>query len=315
MNLLLTGANGFLGSRIAAALKSKSDVKLTAAVRRSSKIPATNILIVPDLDACTDWSAALINQVVVIHAAARTHIMKDEAADPLTEYRRVNVDGTLNLARQAAAAGVNRFIFISSIKVNGEQTTLGRPFTTNDIPTPEDAYGISKWEAEQELQKLANETTMELVIIRPPLVYGPGVKGNFGNLIKLIQDGLPLPLGCVKNNRSLVGIDNLVDLIITCIYHPAAANQVFLAGDGKDLSTTELLCCIAKAMGKPSRLIPVPQSILMFCARLLGKSGVANRLLGSLQVDISKAQNFLDWEPPYTIYEGLRRCFESQDKR
>ena len=310
MKLLLTGVTGFLGSRLATALHSKPDVNLTAAVRRHIEIPAAHIVEVQDLDGCTDWSAALINQQVVIHAAARAHIMKDEVVDPLAEYRRVNVDGTLNLARQAASAGVKRFIFISSIKVNGEQTPLGQPFTADDSPSPEDAYGISKWEAEQGLQQLASENGMEVVILRPPLVYGPGVKGNFASMIKLVAKGLPLPLGAIHNQRSLVAVDNLVDLIITCIYHPAAANQVFLAGDGQDLSTTELLRGVARAMGKPARLIPVPSSLLMLGATFLGKKAVAQRLLGSLQVDISKARNLLGWEPPVSVEEGLKRCFK-----
>jgi nucleoside-diphosphate-sugar epimerase len=235
--------------------------------------------------------------------------MKDEAAEPLAEYRRVNVDGTLNLARQAAAAGVQRFVFISSIKVNGEQTPLGQPFTADDTPAPEDAYGISKWEAEQGLQQLASETGVEVVIIRPPLVYGPKVRGNFASMISLAEKGLPLPLGAINNQRSLVALDNLVNLIITCIDHPAAANQVFLAGDGKDLSTTELLQGVAKAIGKPSRLISVPASLLMLGATLLGKKAVAQRVLGSLQVDISKARDLLEWEPPISVEEGLKRCF------
>ncbi len=309
MNLLLTGATGFLGSRLATDLQSKPGVNLTAAVRRRIEMPAAHIVEVQGLDANTDWSTALTNQQVVIHAAARAHIMKDEVADPLAEYRRVNVDGTLNLARQAAAEGVKRFIFISSIKVNGEQTPLGQPFTADDTPAPEDAYGISKREAEQGLHQLAADTGMEVVIIRPPLVYGPGVKGNFASMIKLVAKGLPLPLGAIHNQRSLVAVGNLVDLIITCIDHPAAANQVFLAGDGQDLSTTELLRGVAQAMGKPSRLIPVPASILMFAATLLGKKAVAQRLLGSLQVDISKARNLLGWEPPISVEEGLSRCF------
>ena len=241
-------------------------------MRRHIKFLADNILEIQDLDADTDWSTALANQQVVIHTAARAHIMKDEVADPLAEYRRVNVDGTLNLARQAAGAGVKRFIFISSIKVNGEQTPLGQPFTADDTPAPEDAYGISKFEAEQGLLQLAAETGMEIVIVRPPLVYGQGVKGNFANMIKMMEKGLPLPLGAINNQRSLVAVDNLVDLIITCIDHPAATNQVFLAGDGDDISTTDLLRGVAKAIGKPSHLIPVPSSVLMFAATFLGKN-------------------------------------------
>lgn len=310
MNILLTGANGFLGSRLATALQSKPDVSLTAAMRRRIEIPTAHIVEVQGLDTNTNWSTALINQQVVIHAAARAHIMKDEVADPFAEYRRVNVDGTLNLARQAAVAGVKRFIFISSIKVNGEQTPLDQPFTADDTPAPEDAYGISKWEAEQGLQQLASETGMEVVIIRPPLVYGPGVKGNFASMTKLVAKGLPLPLGAIHNQRSLVAVDNLVDLIITCIDHPAAANQLFLAGDGQDLSTTELLRGVSLAMGKPARLIPVPSSLLMLGATLLGKKAVAQRLLGSLQVDIAKAREVLGWEPPVSVKEGLKRCFK-----
>ena len=314
MNILLTGATGFLGSRLAKALNSEPGMILTAVVRRHVEIPAAKIIEVQGIDANTDWSTSLVNKKVVIHTAARAHVMKDEKADPLAEYRRVNVDGTLKLARQAAAAGVQRFIFISSIKVNGEQTLLGQPFTAEDVPAPEDAYGVSKWEAEQGLNLLASETGMELVIIRPPLVYGPRVKGNFLSMINLVAKGLPLPFGAIRNQRSLVALDNLVDLIITCIDHPAAANQVFLAGDGQDLSTTELLRSVARAMDKPTRLIPVPSSLLMLGATLIAKKAMAQRLLGSLQVDISKARDLLGWEPPITVEEGLMRCFESQDK-
>jgi nucleoside-diphosphate-sugar epimerase len=260
----------------------------------------------------TDWSAALHGQTTVIHTAARAHVMNDKSEDPVQEFRQVNVDGTLKLARQAADAGIQRFVFVSSIKANGEQTALGQPFTPEDQPAPEDPYGLSKLEAEQGLRELASETGMEVVIIRPPLVYGPGVKGNFASMIKLVEKGLPLPLGAIRNKRSLVVLDNLVDLIITCIDHPAAANQVFLAGDGEDLSTTELLQGVAKAMGKPSRLVPVPAGLLMFGATMLGKKAMAQRLLGSLQVDISKARNLLGWQPPMSVEEGLKRCFPDQ---
>jgi nucleoside-diphosphate-sugar epimerase len=290
-------------------LQAKPDVNLTAAVRRRVDQIDANMVEVQGLDAITDWSAALIDQQVVIHAAARAHIMEDEVADALTEYRRVNVDGTLNLARQAAAAGVKRFIFISSIKVNGERTPLGKPFFAEDTPSPEGAYSISKWEAEQGLQHLATETEMEVVIIRPPLVYGPGAKGNFAKIIKLIAKGLPLPLGAVLNRRSLVGVDNLAHLIMTCIDHPSAANQVFLAGDGQDLSTTELLRGVARAMGKPCRLLPITAYVLRFGAKIFGKEDVATRLLANLQVDITKARDLLGWEPPISLEEGLRRCF------
>lgn len=311
MNILVTGATGFLGRHLCASLKTNPEVHLTPVVRKAHMADFETVAVISSIDSETVWEKVLDGQDVVIHTAARAHIMKDEVADPLAEYRRVNVDGTLNLARQAAAACVKRFIFISSIKVNGEETPFGQLFTADDAIAPEDAYGISKWEAEQGLQQLAAETGMEVVIIRSPLVYGPGAKGNFASMVKLVKKGLPLPLGAIQNKRSLVAVDNLVDLIVTCIDHSAAANQVFLAGDGYDLSTTELLRGVANAMNRPSRLIPVPQSMLMFGARLLGKSDLAQRLLGSLQVDISKARNLLGWEPPITVQEGLRRCFES----
>ncbi|TXR35465.1 SDR family oxidoreductase [Ectopseudomonas mendocina] len=308
--IILTGASGFIGSKLFFELKRGISFQVAGLCRRLPQdANDTGLYPVGDLQQA-DLSALLPGVDVLIHTAARAHIMKDEVADPLEEYRHVNVEGTLNLARQAAAAGVRRFIFISTIKVNGESTVNGQAYSAYDTPAPEDAYGLSKLEAEQGLMQLAAETKMEVVIIRPPLVYGPGVKGNFASMIKLVEKGLPLPLGGIHNKRSLVGIDNLVDLIIRCIDHPAAANQVFLAGDGEDLSTTELLRGVGKAMGKPARLIPVPAGLLQFGATLLGKKAMAQRLLGSLQVDISKTCELLDWKPPYTVEEGLRRCFK-----
>jgi nucleoside-diphosphate-sugar epimerase len=314
VNILITGATGFVGKCLIRQVGRQVGYTLTCAVRRSRSVESGREILVNDLTADTDWSSALDGQQqVVIHTAARAHIMKDEAPDPLAEYRRVNVEGTLNLACQAAKAGVSRFVYISSIKVNGDETFLGQPFTADDMPAPEDPYGISKLEAEKGLHKIASETGMDVVIIRPPLVYGAGVKGNFASMVKLVGKGLPLPLGAIHNKRSLVALDNLLDLIITCIDHPAAANQVFLAGDGQDVSTTELLRGVGRAMGKPARLIPVPAGMLMFGASLLGKKAVVQRLLGSLQVDISKARNLLGWEPPLSVEEGLRRCFDSEN--
>lgn len=314
MKILLTGATGFLGNRLKIALSLRSDLDVTAVVRRPVENSGSNTVMVPTIDASVDWSSVLTNQQIIIHTAARSHIMKEQAADPIAEYRRINVEGTLKLAHQAVDAGVKRFIFISSIKVNGEQTSLGQSFTANDVPAPIDAYGMSKWEAEQGLQQLASETELEVVVIRPPLIYGPNVKGNFASIIKLVSRGLPLPLGAIHNQRSFVAVDNLIDLIVRCIDHPNAANQVFLASDGQDLSTTELLCGVARSMGNPVSLIPIPASLLMLGGTLLGKRSVAQRLLGSLQVDASKAQKVLGWKPPISVEEGLRRCFEHRTK-
>jgi nucleoside-diphosphate-sugar epimerase len=263
---------------------------------------------VGDLEADTDWSVALIGVSSIVHAAARVHVMKDRFTDPLAEFRRVNVAGTLDLAQQAAAAGVKRFVFISSIKVNGEQTQKGQPFTERDRATPVDAYGISKYEAEVGLRCIAKETGMEVVIIRPVLVYGPGVKGNFLSMLRWLHKGIPLPFGAITNSRSLVSLDNLIDLIITCLHHPAAANQTFLVSDGEDISTTQLLQYTASAMGLSSRLMPMPALMIQVAAKLLGKSDVTERLCGNLQVDISKARQLLGWVPPISLREGLRRA-------
>jgi len=312
VNIIVTGATGFVGSRLVDRIGRQGVYGLTCAVRRAGSSSYGHEILVEGLNSDTDWSAALKDQEVVVHAAARAHVMKEEAADPLAEYRKVNVDGTLNLARQAVDAGVKRFVYISSIKVNGEETIEGVPFNADDLPAPQDPYGISKMEAEECLKRLAAESGLEVVIVRPPLVYGPGVKGNFASMMKLIEKGLPLPLGAVGNKRSLVALDNLIDLIITCIDHPAAANQIFLAGDGEDLSTTQLLRGVARAMGKRPCLVPVPPGLLLVGASLLGKKAIAQRLLGSLQVDISKARDLLGWQPPLSVEEGLAKAVGSQ---
>ena len=315
MRVLLTGASGFVGRAVQTRLSRDGVYDLRAAYRTMPT--GTNgheVVRAPDLGPVSDWGELLTGVSVIIHCAAREHIMSDPSADPLNEFRTVNVEGTLNLARQAAKAGVKRFIFLSSIKVNGEQTISGKPFTPQYACGPEDVYGTSKLEAEQALKSVCSEAGMDVVIVRPPLVYGPGVKGNFASLIRLVEKGIPLPLGAIHNKRSLVGLDNLVDLIITCIDHPSAANQVFLAADGEDLSTSELLRRVAAAMGKPSRLIPVPAGLLQLGATLLGKKAVGQRLLGSLQVDISSTRDCLGWEPPFSVDEGLRRCFVSHPK-
>jgi UDP-glucose 4-epimerase len=260
------------------------------------------------MNAETDWGLGLQGCYSVIHCAARVHVMKDKVADPLNAYREVNVGGTLNLARQAAAAGVGRFICLSSIKVNGEATHYGCPFTPNDLAAPQDPYGISKHEAEVGLREIARTTGMQVVIIRPTLAYGKGAKGNFKSLMSLVARGLPLPLGSINNFRSFVGIDNLVDFIVTCLEHPAAANETFLVSDGEDLSTPDLIRRMARAMNRPARLLSVPVWALKAGASLLGKGDAVQRLCGNLQVDISKARSLLGWVPPVSVDEGLRRA-------
>jgi nucleoside-diphosphate-sugar epimerase len=311
MKVLLTGANGFVGRAVLQAMKSRG-LQARAVYRSIASVNgASDSVIVPSLDGPVDWSQALQGIDVIIHAAARAHVMREETLDPLAEYRRVNVQGTMNLARQAAAIGVRRFVFISSIKVNGEETLPGRPFTADDTPAPEDAYGVSKAEAEFELRLLAEITGMQVTIIRPPLIYGPGVKGNFSSLIRWVRWRVPLPLGgVIQNRRSLVGLNNLVDLILVCVDHQKAANQTFLVSDGEDLSTTELLRKIGKALGKPTRLLWIPTGVLAFMARLLGRKIISQRLLGSLQVDIHKSCDMLDWKPSVTVDEGLLRAVE-----
>lgn len=308
--ILVTGASGFVGSQLLKRLSELPEVAVRGTIRKDLMGEHSGLISVGEINGDTDWSEALQEQSVIIHTAGRAHVMEEAAVDPLVEFRLVNVAGTLNLARQAALAGIRRFVFISSVKVNGERTSLGACFRADDAPAPEDPYGISKKEAEEGLQKIAKETGMDVVIIRPPLVYGEGVKGNFASMARLLAKGLPLPLGAIHNKRSLVALDNLVDLIITCTDHPAAANQVFLAGDGEDLSTSELLHRVGTAMGRPARLVPVPAGILQFGATVVGKKAMAQRLLGSLQVDISKARDLLGWVPPLSVDEGLRRCFK-----
>lgn len=310
MRLIVTGAHGFVGQSLCAELFRRGYV--VRAASRSVMLEADGFeqTFVEPIDGETEWSAALSDVDVAIHLAARVHVMKDVAADPLAAFQTVNVAGTLNLARQAAAAGVKRFVFISSIKVNGEATQPGQPFTADDAPAPQDPYGVSKMEAEQGLRQIAAETGMEVVIIRPPLVYGPGVKANFAALMRAVQRGWPLPLGAVHNQRSLVALDNLVDFIVTCISHPQAVNQTFLVSDGHDLSTTELVRGMARAAGVSARLLPVPVWALQAGATLLGKGDAVQRLCGNLQVDISKARELLGWVPPVSVEEGLKRVAE-----
>ena len=310
MRVLITGASGFVGEAVVRQLLLESNTRVRGALRRESALLSDGAeqAIVADLSSTTEWSRAVADVDVVVHTAARVHVMRETASDPLTEFRRVNVEGTLNLARQAAAAGTRRFIFLSSIKVNGEQTLPGRPYTADDPPAPRDSYGQSKQEAEAGLQRLSEETGIELVIIRPVLVYGPGVKGNFKSMMRLLETGVPLPLGAIHNRRSLVALDNLVDLITACLRHPRAASQTFLVSDGEDLSTTDLLRRMSDAMRVPARLFPVPVSLMTSSARLVGKANIAQRLFGSLQVDISKTRTLLDWSPPHGVDASLRKA-------
>jgi UDP-glucose 4-epimerase len=266
--------------------------------------------VVGPIDSATDWTEALAGVQVVVHLAARVHVMNDRSTDPLAEFRRTNVAGTFNLARQAVAAGVRRLVFISSVKVNGEATEAGHVFRETDVPDPKDAYGQSKFEAEQGLRHIANETSLELVIIRPPLVYGPGVKANFAALLRAVQRGWPLPLGAVHNLRSLVAIDNLTDFIRICMTHPDACNQTFLISDGQDLSTSDLIKAIAVAAHVRARLVPVPVWLLRIVASLAGRQQAVQRLCGSLQIDSSKARLLLGWTPVLTVQAGLNKAFE-----
>ncbi|MDO9135190.1 SDR family oxidoreductase [Hydrogenophaga sp.] len=302
MKVLITGSKGFVGTAVADAL-ARSGQHVVRAVRQATP----GAVSVGNIDAFTSWWEALAGCDLVIHLAARVHQMHDDAVDPLTEFRRVNTDGTIRLAEQAQASGVKRFIFLSSVKVNGEESDFA--YRHADLPAPKDPYGQSKFEAEQSLRRMSVDTAMDVVVVRPPLVYGPGVKANFASLMRAVQRGIPLPLASVTDNRrSFVALDNLVDLLITCVDHPAAANQTFLVSDGEDLSTADLLHRLGEAMGKPARLFPVPPSILQFGANLLGKGDMAQRLLGNLQVDISHTRNTLNWTPPISVDEGLRRA-------
>lgn len=310
IKVFVTGGEGFVAVHLLTRLCSDGKCQPLASSRGEHDSGGVNFFSSGDIGASTNWGPALKGVEVVIHCAARVHVMNDEASSPLAEFRRVNVEGTLNLAQQAAVAGVKRFIFLSSIKVNGEGTAPGMPYCADGAATPLDAYGISKHEAEQGLLALAAESGMEVVIIRPVLVYGPGVKANFLSMMRWLYKGIPLPVGAIHNNRSLVALDNLVDLIVTCIDHPAAANQVFLVSDGEDLSTTDLLRRAGTALGKPARLLPVPSWMLELGANLLGRQALARRLCGSLQVDISKTRELLDWSPPVSVDDALRKTAE-----
>lgn len=306
MKVLVTGASGFVGRVVCSALARAGD-EAVAAVRNDAAYDAiadvSSLAPVGEIGPATDWLRALQGCEAVVHLAARAHVMRDEAADPLAFYRAINTAGTLNLARQAAAAGVRRFIFVSSIKVLGEERHA--PYTEADAPAPRDAYARSKWEAEQGLWQIARETGLEVVVLRPPLIYGPGVKANFLRLMRWVQRGLPLPFGRVANRRSLLYVGNCADVIVRCLHHPNAAGQTFLVCDGEAVSTRVLIEAIARAMGRPARLLPLPPRLLRRLARALGKQAEAGRLLGSLALDCGKLRQALDWQPPFSFEQGI----------
>ncbi|MGI0116910.1 UDP-glucose 4-epimerase family protein [Zooshikella sp. RANM57] len=308
-SVLVTGASGFLGKNICSNLEASS-CYVRSVFRHENSIPNdvsfADSIIVGEIDSQTNWRNVLRGIEVIIHTAARVHIMNDNNPDPYQEYYEINVEGTLNLAQQAVQAGIKRFIFISSIKVNGEETIYKSHFTPEDNPHPSDPYSVSKYEAEKELLKISQKTGIDVVIIRAPLIYGPGVKGNFLKLMNILYKKTPLPLGLIKDNaRSLVALDNLVDLIKVCLDHPKAANEIFLVSDDLDMSTTELLSKMSKALGVNLYLLPIPDKVLRVFASLLGKSDIYHRLCGSLRVDISKTKELLGWKPPYTVDEVL----------
>jgi nucleoside-diphosphate-sugar epimerase len=309
LQVLVTGATGLVGEAVVFRLLLAKRYTPVAAVRATTRLSGLCRIVPFDLELPTDMPE-LRGIDVIVHCAARVHVMNEKGADGLAAFRKINVEGTVRLARRAAECGVKRFIFISSIKVNGEGTPRNKTFKATDLPAPVDAYGISKREAEDALRQVCEETGMELVVIRPPLVYGPGVKANFLSMVRWLDRGIPLPLGAIDNRRSLVAIGNLTDLVLTCIDHPAAAGEIFLVSDGEDLSTTQLLRRTALALGKSARLLPVPAGLLQAAASMVGKSGVAERLCGNLQVDIQRTCELLGWRPPINTEKALRQTVE-----
>jgi nucleoside-diphosphate-sugar epimerase len=309
LQVLVTGATGLVGEAVVFRLLLDKRYTPVAAVRATTRLSGLCRIVPFDLELPTGMPE-LRGIDVIVHCAARVHVMNEKGADGLAAFRKINVEGTVRLARRAAECGVKRFIFISSIKVNGEGTPRNKTFKATDLPAPVDAYGISKREAEDAIRQVCEETGMELVVIRPPLVYGPGVKANFLSMVRWLDRGIPLPLGAIDNSRSLVAIGNLTDLVLTCIDHPAAAGEIFLVSDGEDLSTTQLLRRTALALGKSARLVPVPAGLLQAAASMVGKSGIAERLCGNLQVDIQRTCELLGWRPPINTEKALRQTVE-----
>lgn len=307
LRMLITGATGFVGEALCAQASQDGFVVRASLRKQIETLGETETVEVGDINGATDWSSTLRDVDVVIHLAARVHVMHELADNPIEEFRKVNVAGTDNLARCAVARGVKRLVFVSSIKVNGEETAGGSRYSELGKPSPQDPYGVSKWEAEQALHRVGVETGLEIVILRPPLIYGAGVQGNFAQMLKILSKGIPLPLASVGNIRSLIYIGNFVDALLTCATHPAAAGQTYLVSDDEDISTSDLVTQLGSAIGHPARLFYCPPIVLKFAGSLLGKSDQIARLLGSLQVDSSKIRRELDWHPPYTLQEGLQR--------
>jgi nucleoside-diphosphate-sugar epimerase len=300
--VLVTGANGFIGWALCGVLAASG-----RRVRKAVRMPVPGLpdaVVVGDIGPDTDWRTALEGVSGVVHLAARTHVLRETATDPLAAYRKINVSGTERLARSAAAGGIRRLVIVSSVKVSGERTEE-RPFTEDGAPRPEDAYGVSKWEAEQALSRIAAETGLEVVALRPPLVYGPGVKGNFLRLMNLVARGVPLPLGAVDNRRSLIYTGNLAGAIVKALDAPQAAGRTYLVSDGEDVSTPDLVRGLARALGVKPRLLSLPLSALDLGARLAGRRAEFVRLTSSLQVDSSRIRRELDWRPPFTLAQGL----------
>lgn len=309
--ILVTGANGFVGRSLCLAL-ANSGKEVVAATRHglTNQAPYITDFRIGALNAENDWYSGLRSCDSVIHLAARVHVMRDDVENPLEAFREVNVAGTVNLARQAAAAGVRRLVYVSSIGVNGLLTEINRSYSETDIPNPHNAYALSKWEAEQSLRAIAGETGLEVVVIRPPLVYGYDAPGNFAQMMKVLEKGIPLPFASVHNLRSLIYVENLVDALILCAIHSAAVGQTYMVSDGEDISTSGLLRQLGAAMGCPMRLFPFPPVLLKLAGRLTGKSAQVERLLGSLQVDSGKIRRELGWQPPFTLQQGLQATAE-----
>jgi len=305
-SILITGANGFIGSHLGETMVSRG-FQVRGAVRGSANVPdGVEIVTVGNINDTMDWTDALNGVDVVIHLAARVHVMKEASSDPLAEFLKANLRGTVNLAEQAVKAGVKRFVYVSSIKVNGEETIAGQTYSECDAPAPQDPYGISKWQAEQSLQRIEKDSGLEVVIVRPPLVYGPGVKGNFIRLLSAIDRGVPLPVAGANNERSLLFVGNLADALINCTLHPAAAGKTFLISDGLDISTGNLIGRIAASLGRESRSFYFPPVLLRIFATLLGRSAQIDRLFGSLRINNEKICADLDWKPPFTLNQGLQ---------